>query len=355
MVFHTHTDEQDFVDVEKDGQRQHLRQKGAGGEESKSSASSQADLDDIERASTQGGHRELYEEEHESEHESEKPAPKASLELKRTASKASNALDRVFTTRSIVDPGPPPDGGLKAWIQVACGWLVIFSTWGWINSYGTFQAYYEIHLGESASTISWIGTIQTWFTFIVGAFSGRALDAGFYVPVLIAGSVIQVLGMFLMSISTKFWQLMLTQGVMTGLGGGLFFTPSLGLVATYFSNRRSLATGLATTGNAVGGAIYPLIVKELLPKVGFGWTSRVLGFLNLGLLVIVIAFMRPRLPPRKSGPLVDWSAFLEPTYSLFIAGLFFMMWGVYYTFYYVSKAHKIHLFSPQNTLLTPLF
>lgn len=46
---------------------------------------------------------------------------------------ASNALERVFTTRSIVDPGPPPDGGWKAWSQVCCGWMVLFCTWGWIN------------------------------------------------------------------------------------------------------------------------------------------------------------------------------------------------------------------------------
>jgi len=214
---------------------------------------------------------------------------------------------------------------------------VIFTTWGWVNSYGAFQAYYTLHLGAPASTISWIGTVQNWFCFFVGAFSGRALDAGYYFPVLLVGCTLQILGIFLMSLCTNFWQLMLAQGVLTGLGGGIFFTPSLGLVATYFSRRRAFAIGVMTTGNSVGGAIYPVIVRELLPRIGFAWTTRVLGFLNLGLLAIVVAFMRPRLPPRKSGPLVDFSAFREAPYALFVSGVFFVVWAIYYTFYYVAS------------------
>jgi hypothetical protein len=45
---------------------------------------------------------------------------------------ASNTLSRVasrLTTRDIADPGPPPDGGLKAWTQVAMGWIICVCTW----------------------------------------------------------------------------------------------------------------------------------------------------------------------------------------------------------------------------------
>lgn len=81
--------------------------------------------------------------------------------------------------------------------------------------------------------------------------------------------------------------------------------------------------------------IYPVLVRELLPKIGFAWTTRVLGFLNLGLLAIAFAFMRPRLPPRSTGPVIDWKAYTEPVFVLFVAGIFFVLWNVYYTFYYV--------------------
>lgn len=45
---------------------------------------------------------------------------------------ASNTLDRVISrlsTRHIKDPGPAPDGGLKAWIQVAALWTCSLTTW----------------------------------------------------------------------------------------------------------------------------------------------------------------------------------------------------------------------------------
>ena len=87
-----------------------------------------------------------------------------------------------------------------------------------------------------------------------------------------------------------------------------------------------------------GGMVYPVLVRELLPKIGFAWTTRVLGFLNLGLLAIAFTFMRPRLPPRSTGPIVDWKAFTEPVFVLFVAGIFFVLWNVYFTFYYVRPA-----------------
>ncbi|CAN8101356.1 unnamed protein product [Discula destructiva] len=172
---------------------------------------------------------------------------------------------------------------------------------------------------------------------IGGVFTGRLLDAGFFVPTFFVGAVLQVLGMFLMSICTKYWQLMLTQGFLTGLGGGIFFTPALALVSTYFDKRRGFAMGLVTTGNSVGGIVYPVVVRQLLPKLGFAWTVRVLGFINLGALTVCVSLMRPRLPPRKSGPLIDWKAFKEPVWNVFILGWWLVMWVNYYTFYYIAS------------------
>lgn len=50
-----------------------------------------------------------------------------------------------------------------------------------------------------------------------------------------------------------------------------------------------------------------------------------------------IAFLRRRLPPRTSGPLVEWGAFKEPTYAFMIAGMFFTFWALYFAFYYVRS------------------
>ena len=267
-----------------------------------------------------------------------KEAHTASLELTRTVSIALSRVSTRLTARHIVDPGPPPDGGVKAWTQVACAWVVIVTTWGYLNSFGAFQTYYTEALGESQSTVSWVGSLQLWVIFSMSAFSGRALDAGLFVPTFFVGAIIQLLGIFMNSLCTNFWQLLLAQGLCTGLGSGILFCPSMGLVTTYFAKKRGIAIAIVTTGNSFGGAIYPIMVRELLPKIGFAWTVRVIGFINLACLSVGLAFMRPRLPPRKSGPLVEMGAFREVPYLSAVSGFTLVFGALFFTYYYVSRS-----------------
>jgi hypothetical protein len=100
----------------------------------------------------------------------EPPVQAQDESLSRTKSRPSNTIARIashITTRSIRDPGPPPDGGFVAWTQVACAWLAIFNSWGFVNSFGAFQPYYESILPESSSTISWIGTRRMCANFTI--------------------------------------------------------------------------------------------------------------------------------------------------------------------------------------------
>lgn len=270
----------------------------------------------------------------------EKASPRPDAGIDPDDEENDNAVDPspLYATSSTADLPPPPDGGRRAWTQVAMCWIVTFVTWGYINSFGAFQGYYVTVLPEPASTISWIGGIHFWFTFFAGAFSGRLFDAGYFVPVFVVGAVLHLLGIFLMSVSDTFWKLLLTQGMLTGLGNGIMFVPCMALVATYFDKKRALAVGLVTTGNSAGGLVYPAIVKAVIPHLGFPWTARVLGFMNLSGLILAGIFMRPYLPPRLSGPMIELSAFKELVYAAYVASLFAFVWGNYYTLFYVSLA-----------------
>lgn len=181
-------------------------------------------------------------------------------------SRAASALSDP--TIHITDPGPPPDGGSKAWLQAIMGHLVVTSTWGYIGSYGVFETYYLSSLHESASAISWVGSLQIFLMFAISMFTGRALDAGYFRVVFGAGCIFQLIGVFMTSLCTKYWQLFLAQGICTGIGNGLQFCPVIALVSTYFSSRKSTAMAIAAAGSATGGIIFPIIVRELLPSIG---------------------------------------------------------------------------------------
>jgi hypothetical protein len=82
-------------------------------------------------------------------------------------------LAKTLTTRSnasLLDPGPPPDGGTKAWTQACMGHLVILNTWGMVATFGVFQTYYTQELGLEASAVSWIGSLQMLGHFGLGEF-----------------------------------------------------------------------------------------------------------------------------------------------------------------------------------------
>lgn len=139
------------------------------------------------------------------------------------------------------------------------------------------------------------------------------------------------------SLCTTYWQVFLAQGICVGLGNGLVFIPSITTCSTYFLKNRALALGVAASGSATGGLVYPAIAESLLPKVGFGWTVRVMGLVMGVTMVLCAVFLKPRLPPRRSGPLVEWAAFRELPYALFATGSFLMFWGLYVVFYYIGQ------------------
>ena len=75
---------------------------------------------------------------------------------------------------------PPPDGGLTAWLQVLCMHFTFFNSWGVSNSFSVFEQLYTAELGKSSSEIAWIGSVQVSLLFFLGAFAGRATDAGYF-------------------------------------------------------------------------------------------------------------------------------------------------------------------------------
>lgn len=255
--------------------------------------------------------------------------------------RSANGLSKVFSRKSAastwIDPGPAPDGGTQAWIQVLCTHITVFNTFGFFTSFGVFQTYYQTTLGIAPSTISWIGSLQVFLLFGIGTFTGRATDAGLFRPLYIVGAAFQILGVFAMANSTKLWHLFLSQAICLGISNGLQFCPAMALVSTYFVKRRAFAMGLTALGSCTGGVIMPVIVQQCLPRIGFPWTIRIIGFIMLVLNIVVIALYRTRLPPRKSGPIVDWASFRELPYALYCTAMFFNFWGLYFAFFYIGS------------------
>lgn len=73
----------------------------------------------------------------------------------------------------------------------------------------------------------------------------------------------------------------------------------MGALSHWFDKRRGTASGSAFTGSGFGGIIFPLMVQALMPKYGWAWTMRAVGFVLLVLCIPSLALCRSRLPPME--------------------------------------------------------
>lgn len=178
----------------------------------------------------------------------------------------------------------PPDGGLEAWSQTIWSHFSLQYP-GICTTFGIFQTHYNQMLSESPSAISWIGSIQVFLFFSIATFSSRASDAGFFKAVWSFGALLVLIGISMTLFSLNYWQLFLSQGICLSIGSGLMFCPMLSLMPKYFSKHQFLAIGVTAAGSSTGGLVFPAIVEQLLPRIGFPWTMRILGFLTLSMLL----------------------------------------------------------------------
>ena len=201
-------------------------------------------------------------------------------------------------------------------------------------------------LNRQPADISWIGSFEVFLLFFIGTFTGRLTDAGFFRPLYITGVLLVALGMFSTSFCSTYWQFFVAQGVCVGLGNGLLFCPCMAVTSTYFAKKRSLAFGLTAAGSTSGGLIFPSMVRQLLPQIGFAWTIRSIAFIQLATLILAGFFMKSRLPPRSTGPLVEWKAFKDLEYSFYAIGAYLVRCAF---FNFMSEAYQNNWHSGRHT------
>ena len=79
------------------------------------------------------------------------------------------------------------------------------------------------------------------------------------------------------------------------------------------------------SGSSLGGIVFPIMVTQLISRVGFGWAMRTCAFLILVLLVFANATVTSRLAPTKRpfSVLAFVRPLKEPTFFVLTAALFF--------------------------------
>ncbi|KAF8636191.1 hypothetical protein AX17_003679 [Amanita inopinata Kibby_2008] len=254
----------------------------------------------------------------------------------------------VASNSSIAD-----EGGLKASLTVFGSFLALFSTFGQMNAFGTFQSWYSTHQLQhmSPSAISWIGSLQLWVFFFSGGIIGRAFDACGPRGLMACGTILYLLSAVFTSLSTRYYMYVLSQGVLFGFSVGLLFYPSMASVSTRFPKYRATATGIAAAGSSVGGVVYPVVLQWLFRKVGFEWGVRVCGLSSTALCLVATLSVTCLPSPKKSTPIFDVKSIMDAKFAFLAAGSCLVALGLFIPFFYIVDYAKLLSTSPQTSFL----
>ncbi|RMZ71543.1 mfs monocarboxylate transporter [Pyrenophora seminiperda CCB06] len=220
-----------------------------------------------------------------------------------------------------------PEGGLRAWLVVASACLMLFPSFGFMVSIGTLQDYWGQNQLKhmSARDIGWIPSVFVYLSLALGIWVGPLFDR--YGPRWIAllGSVAFLLMIFLLAECNTSWQMLLCCGVLGGFSGAMLTTTSLAVVAHWFKERRGLTQGIAMMGSSAGGLTIPLVLRTTLPKYGYAWSLRILGFAFTFCFIIGNILMKARIPPSaaaKNQAIISFSIYADLRLSLFTLTVF---------------------------------
>ncbi|KTW27806.1 hypothetical protein T552_02245 [Pneumocystis carinii B80] len=229
------------------------------------------------------------------------------------------------------------DRGLECWLQALKAHLLIFVSWGIVNSFGIFQTYYKSTFlkDNSLSSIAWIGTVEGFSIILVSLLIGPIYDRGYIRPLIIIGSILIIFGMIMTSLSKKYYQFFIYQALCIGIGSGCVFIPSLGIITRYFDKKQSLAAGIITSGASVGGLVFPVLFELLIDRIGFAWTIRAFSLVSFILIIISIIITEVYAFSSRSPCLFNFSSLKDRTFMIFNVSVFFIFTGIYFPYFYL--------------------
>lgn len=186
---------------------------------------------------------------------------------------------------------------LVGWTIVAYGFLAVGFSSTARALLSLAMPLWETELGWSRSLVSTAGALALLVMAVTSPIAGNFIDRFGPRKLLTAGFAILACGLALTTVSTQPWQLLLSFGVISGVGFGVVAVNAFfAAVAPYFHRRRGFALAVVDSGSTVGPLIFVPLAALLLS--GFGWRFE---FIAMALACLAMAPLAWRLLPTTSG------------------------------------------------------
>lgn len=233
-----------------------------------------------------------------------------------------------------------------------CGAWVVDSSRAWLAAVGvgigngvafgtayTFGIFFDSMATEfdaSRGSTALIFGITLLLFFGFGIVSGPLSDRVGPLPLLAAGAVLFVGGLFLTSLVNRVWLGYITYGLGVGLGSGFFVAPLTAAAGGLFVKRRAAALGLVAVGNGLGSMLLIPLAQWMIDEFGWRTAYRVLALVAaVAFLFALVTVLRPPPRPAASGTANAAPLSADPVFrSLFLSSLF-MSLGLFTAFAFI--------------------
>lgn len=171
----------------------------------------------------------------------------------------------------------------KRWLIALCG-VSMQMMLGTAYAWSIFKLPLQQLHHWSSSELSWPFSLMIFFLGVSAAFGGKFVDkAGVKKVALVAGLLFGV-GTLLTGYAIhlgNFPLLLLSYGVIAGIGNGLGYITPVATLVRWFPDKRGLITGIAVMGFGFGAGFIGQIAPFLISNFGIGNTFYILGVIYL--------------------------------------------------------------------------
>jgi MFS family permease len=161
-----------------------------------------------------------------------------------------------------------------AWLIVGVSSVGLFFHFGslLVNAFGVMLTTLCDQFGWSRGEVSFAFTLATLTAMLAMPLTGWLTDRiGSRRPILICLVGFGALYASLSFLTPHLWHLYAVFLLLGLLGPGTSAVPHASLISRWFTDRRGLALGLAMSGTAIGGVVWPTETQNLMDR--FGWRN----------------------------------------------------------------------------------
>ncbi len=180
-----------------------------------------------------------------------------------------------------------------AWVVAGVAFVALLGAAGFRAAPGVLMVPLQDEFGWSRGTLSLAVGVNLVLFGLTAPFAAALMDRFGIRQVTACALLLIALGSGLSVLVGRSWQLVLTWGVLIGLGTGSMALVFAATVAQrWFVSRRGLVTGILTAGSATGQLIFLPVVAVVASHAGWRTASLVIAAAALAVVPLVVLFLR---------------------------------------------------------------